>query len=351
MRGCRELTSLLYLIVAFTLATKNYNHFVSTEVASVDAVSQIDDIFKGHSVASDVFSLSRTPPVAGLCVALVCLVVRSLTGPEQTAAVAYTILIWVWLEKCSIAAEASLWSDIMGCLWPWLLLMSVLQLSGLMLGHELLHQRKLPRFWSCLVLAQNGYLAYIWEHVYHHAHAGSHRDLASTTRHTSIYSFLLYRYPTHIRSALRYYPMALGLTSAVGIGYIALIAMLFSTRTALILTATTLLHWMVVDSFTYLSHYAVIDLTDSDIAWDSYLPSVLCPFFYGIHMHTEHHYGPSSLAGTLTPIKGRGNLRYPYTLPWAITMAFIPPLWYYMTDPIIDRAIALQGTSQGPPID
>merc|ERR1712003_236240 len=93
---------------------------------------------------------------------------------------------------------------ILQVLLPNLVLLFLPQVTGLMLGHELLHKPKISRAWYWLVLMQNGYLVYAWEHVHHHKKAGSLTlDMASTPRHCSVYRFLATRYPTHIQNAAR----------------------------------------------------------------------------------------------------------------------------------------------------
>ena len=119
------------------------------------------------------------------------------------------------------------------------------------LGHELLHKplssrASFPRLtrslWTSLVLIQNGYLVYIWEHRFHHKHAGTDLDLASTRRHTSMFVYLG-RYPTHIRNSLRHFPSALVATSVVMVVYVVGIAMVFSRATAMIFCGMMLINW------------------------------------------------------------------------------------------------------------
>jgi hypothetical protein len=260
---------------------------------------------------------------------------RVLAGPckEPAVAVTYTSLSLLFLQRVTLCLSDQ--ADELS-LWPVVGIMVVVQLGGLMLGHELLHQSALSsRFWPVLVLLQNGYAVYIWEHRFHHKHAGSVLDLASTPRGMSIYSYLLARYPTHIRSSLRHFPAAFFATTLAFAAYVAAVAAAFSQATAGFLLAMTLAHWFFVDSFTYTSHYGVVGLPSGDISWDCHMRSILMPFFYGIEHHTDHHYGPSHLAGALA---GRGRLKYPVCLEVALLKAFVPPLWFGMTDPILDAA-------------
>merc|ERR1719506_2963218 len=98
-----------------------------------------------------------------------------------------------------------------------------------------------------------------------------------------------------------------------------------------------LINWFVVDAFTYTTHYGVVHLGSGDIAWDAIMDPLTGTFFYGIMNHTDHHYSPSHPAGDL---RGRGRLRYPVGIFLSVLVAFVPPLWYRMTDPVMDAAVA-----------
>jgi hypothetical protein len=269
-------------------------------------------------------------PPSLLVVLVLWIATRCFAGCEQAAAVAYTSFILAYYRQCDLVSkEGDAVPD-----W-WFVVLAIVQLSGLMLGHELLHKPKTSRFWACLVLSQNGYLVYIWEHIFHHRHAGTSLDLASTKRHTSVYEQLLFKYPTHIRSAFRHYPKALLMTSLVFLAYVATIAFCLSQEIAMLFVKMTLFHWLLIDIGTYTSHYGVVGLQSRDIAWDSRMWPFLSPFFYGIEHHPEHHYRISSPARSL---KDRGNLKYPITLELVLLVALVPPFWFRMTDPILDAA-------------
>mmetsp|Transcript_16901 Transcript_16901/g.22116 ORF Transcript_16901/g.22116 Transcript_16901/m.22116 type:complete len:318 (+) Transcript_16901:200-1153(+) len=259
---------------------------------------------------------------------------RAFTNPEKCAAIAYNVTMLTWLYKTQKMFEQEDGTSQQ----RWFshsLLMMVIHLMGLMLGHELLHQR-ISRVWPCMVFGHNGYLVYVWEHIFHHKHAGTEEDYSSSTQGTSIYSFLLSRYPIHLRSSFKFFPQAFFATTTAWIMYITCISLLFSRQTAVFMLYQTFVHWFWVDAFTYTSHYGVISLnSQTSIAWDSEMWWFLVPFFYGIEKHTEHHYAPSRMAKDL---QHRGYLKYPVTLETALATAFVPKKWFAMTDPILDRA-------------
>lgn len=216
--------------------------------------------------------------------------------------------------------------------------LALAHISGLMLGHELMHQQKQSKLWPCLVFIHNGYMVYIWEHKFHHKHVATDKDYSSTQRYTSIYWYLLSRYPIHVRSGFRFSKIPFLLTTVVSLAYYTAIWNLLSAAVGRSFIMMTFLHFLVVDAFTYTSHYGVVDLgVKGEIAWDSEMRWFLRPFFYGIEHHAAHHHMPVRLAKDLSD---HGHLKYPYNLEVALLVAFVPPLWYRLTDPILDRASA-----------
>ena len=283
--------------------------------------------------------------------AVTWIVCRQLVTKECANATSYSTFMLFWLLKCQalleghaeVGAEASGFGLGFALGFQYglrfhLVVLAVVHLSGLMLGHELMHQVKQSKIWPCLVFLHNGYMVYIWEHKFHHKHVATDLDYSSTKRFTNIYWYLLTRYPIHVRSGFRFSKIPFILTTIVSVAYYIAIWQLVSADVAKVFVAMTFVHFALVDAFTYTSHYGVVDLgVKGEIAWDSEMRWFLRPFAYGIEHHAAHHHMPIRLAINL---QDHGHLKYPCNLEVALLTAFVPPLWYKMTHPILDRARA-----------
>lgn len=298
-----------------------------------------------QSVVEGPFATKIDPVLEFSVVLAASLAARFLAGKEQSAAIAYAGLVLSLWQRCSLlmhqpGAEKTIFGGVSSVRSIDIVFISVVQLSGIMLGHELLHQQRNSRFWSCLVLFPGGYASYCWEHVFHHRYAGTELDPASTVRGTSIYKFLQTNYPTHLRSAFRHCPATLACTSAAFVLGASLFAITFSAKTALLFVVVTLVHWFLVDVGTYTSHYGVVGLPrrgradEVNLAWDARMWPIVAPFFYGIEKHVDHHRHPT---WSVDKLDFRGRLRYPVTLEIVVLVAFFPKIWFLMTNPILDR--------------
>lgn len=233
---------------------------------------------------------------------------------------------------------------------------------GITVAHELVHRSSRFEQWlGRLLLMTTWYMHFAIEHVRgHHVHVATPQDPATAPLHTSVYRFWLKTVPAQWRSAWRLEAKRLekhGLSTlslhnemlwflAMQFAFTALIGAWLGWLAVLTFLGSCWVAFSLLEIVNYLEHYGLERKLDprgrpervSPVhSWNSdHIVSRL--FLFELSRHSDHHATASRKYQVLRSFEESPHL--PTGYPGMIVLALIPPLWFRVMNPLVEK---LQG--------
>ena len=230
---------------------------------------------------------------------------------------------------------------------------------GFTVAHELIHRSsKFEQWLGRALLLTTLYMHFAIEHVYgHHKHVGTEEDAATARRGETFYRFLIRSVPDQYRSAWEierkrlkqkkkgfwsYSNEMLGF-QVTQLAWMGLIVWLMSPMVALIYLVNCILAFSLLEAVNYLEHYGLerekderdrYKKVDHHHSWNSdHVVSRM--FLFELSRHSDHHMVASRHYQVLRSLDDSPQL--PTGYPGMILLAVIPPLWFRVMNPLVDR--------------
>lgn len=236
---------------------------------------------------------------------------------------------------------------------------------GITLAHELVHRREKPSYFAGLFLLTSVcYGHFAIEHVLgHHSHVGTEQDPASARRGEGAWRFVFRSFIFQFPAAWRIERTRLDrlkvsswswrnrLLQTWTVSFLLAVSFfLFAGKSGvLFFIAQSLVAVLLLELINYVEHYGLrrsslpngkpepVQLWHS---WDSH--SRLSGWFL-VHLsrHADHHKYP---ARPFTDLEGsKVSPQLPVGYPASVLLATVPPLWYLVMNPRLDRFLEKRG--------
>lgn len=274
-------------------------------------------------------------------------VILWLTVPTQLG-----ILIWF----LTIASHERNFSEAMGIITSMGLMCGVF---GINVAHELGHRTsRAEQFLAQLMLTTSLYPHFFIEHNKgHHKNVATMEDPASARMGESVYAFWLRSImgswlsawnisaKESARKGLRIWswknPMVVYALLIIGIPVT--IGILLGMQTCLYFLAAALIGILLLETVNYIEHYGLSRKKVNEFRYQDVEPihSWNADFRLGrivlfdLTRHSDHHYEPSKPYQVLTSMNASSQL--PAGYPAMMLLSLIPPLWYRVMHPLIQR--------------
>ncbi len=234
----------------------------------------------------------------------------------------------------------------------------LLGVSGINVAHELGHrQHPFDRWLAKLLLLPTLYSHFTLEHNYgHHVHVGTPGDPATARKNQPLYFFFIrsitlgYRNAWKIEKRMQEKKQKSFLHSEIlwaHAAHLVLLAFVFQVSGwggLLTYLVTALVGVLALESVNYIEHYGLIRKRLSSgryepmregHSWNSNHELGRIVLFELVR-HADHHYQTTRKYQMLRHLDESPQL--PYGYPMSIVIAFIPPLWFGLMNPRVDRA-------------
>jgi alkane 1-monooxygenase len=235
---------------------------------------------------------------------------------------------------------------------------------GFTVAHELIHRSsKFEQWLGQALLLTTLYLHFAIEHVYgHHKHVGTEEDAATARKGETFYRFLIRSVPEQYRSAwnierkrlkkkkksfwsLSNEMLGFQMTQMVWIG---LIYVLMGAVVTIVYVISCILAFSLLEAVNYLEHYGLerekndrdrYEKVDHHHSWNSdHVVSRM--FLFELSRHSDHHMVASRHYQVLRSLDEGPQL--PTGYPGMILLAMIPPLWFRVMNPLVDKVHTYQ---------
>lgn len=243
----------------------------------------------------------------------------------------------------------------------------------IVVGHELVHSNsKFDRTVGGLLLCLVCYASFKIEHVRgHHDHVATPEDPSSAKRGQSFYAFLPTAILRNIHKAWELERKRLAGSSRTGkilrnemLGWTVIELLLVFTilftlgaLAAFFFVISALVAIAVLELINYVQHYGLrrrrledgnYERVDKNHSWNS--PYWYTQFiFANLMRHSDHHLYEKRPYQILRVSNDMPLL--PFPVHWCFLIAFIPPLWFWIMDPIVDYYNELNHSSDGRDMD
>lgn len=235
----------------------------------------------------------------------------------------------------------------------------VLGANGINVAHELGHRnRKYEKWLAEIILVPVFYSHFTTEHnIGHHNYVGTHRDPATAKRNQHVFSFWWQSVTGCFASAIQHqFKISkkknegfISLKNPIVRGwilqmiYLGLIYLFFGTESLLYCINAGIIGFLLLETINYIEHYGLSrKLTGANTyerisarhSWNSdhtFGRIIL----YELTRHSDHHYHTGKKYQILDHIDPSPQL--PCGYPAAILISFIPPVWYKMVHPVLDK--------------
>jgi alkane 1-monooxygenase len=233
---------------------------------------------------------------------------------------------------------------------------------GFTVAHELIHRSsKFEQSLGRALLLTTFYMHFAIEHVYgHHKHVGTEEDAATARKGETFYRFLVRSVPDQYRSAWEIERKRLkkkkkGFWSfsnemlgfqVTQLAWLATIFWLMGPVVALLYIVSCVLAFSLLEAVNYLEHYGLerekderdrYQKVDHHHSWNSdHVVSRM--FLFELSRHSDHHMVASRHYQVLRSLDDSPQL--PTGYPGMILLAVIPPLWFRVMNPLVDRVHA-----------
>jgi alkane 1-monooxygenase len=230
---------------------------------------------------------------------------------------------------------------------------------GFTVAHELIHRSsKFEQSLGRALLLTTLYMHFAIEHVYgHHKHVGTEEDAATARKGETFYRFLIRSVPDQYRSAweierkrLKKKKKGFWSFSNEMLGFqvtqlvwLATIFWLMGPVVALLYTVSCFLAFSLLEAVNYLEHYGLerekderdrYEKVDQHHSWNSdHVVSRM--FLFELSRHSDHHMVASRHYQVLRSLDDSPQL--PTGYPGMILLAIIPPLWFRVMNPLVDK--------------
>ena len=235
---------------------------------------------------------------------------------------------------------------------------------GFTVAHELIHRSsKFEQSLGRALLLTTLYMHFAIEHVYgHHKHVGTEEDAATARKGETFYRFLVRSVPDQYLSTCeierkRLQKKKKGFWSfsnemlgfqVTQLAWLATIFWLMGPVVALLYIASCVLAFSLLEAVNYLEHYGLerekderdrYEKVDHHHSWNSdHVVSRM--FLFELSRHSDHHMVASRHYQVLRSLDDSPQL--PTGYPGMILLAVIPPLWFRVMNPLVDRVHARQ---------
>ena len=230
---------------------------------------------------------------------------------------------------------------------------------GFTVAHELIHRSsKFEQSLGRALLLTTLYMHFAIEHVYgHHKHVGTEEDAATARKGETFYRFLIRSVPDQYRSAweiewkrLKKKKKGFWSFSNEMLGFqvtqlvwLATIFWLMGPVVALLYIVSCFLAFSLLEAVNYLEHYGLerekderdrYKKIDHHHSWNSdHVVSRM--FLFELSRHSDHHMVASRHYQVLRSLDDSPQL--PTGYPGMILLAIIPPLWFRVMNPLVDK--------------
>ena len=230
---------------------------------------------------------------------------------------------------------------------------------GFTVAHELIHRSsKFEQSLGRALLLTTFYMHFAIEHVYgHHKHVGTEEDAATARKGETFYRFLIRSVPDQYRSAweierkrLKKKKKGFWSFSNEMLGFqvtqlvwLATIFWLMGPVVALLYIVSCFLAFSLLEAVNYLEHYGLerekderdrYKKVDHHHSWNSdHVVSRM--FLFELSRHSDHHMVASRHYQVLRSLDDSPQL--PTGYPGMILLAIIPPLWFRVMNPLVDK--------------
>ena len=232
-----------------------------------------------------------------------------------------------------------------------------LGVGGINVAHELGHRTgRFDKWMARLLLLPALYSHFTLEHNYgHHLHVGTHDDPATARKNEPIYLFFLRSIILSYRNAWRIGNRMLEINNKpfwlheVLWGHVFQIVFLgFVFKTAgfsglIYYLCAALVGILALESVNYIEHYGLVrkklssgryEPMKENHSWNSNHELGRIALFELVR-HADHHYQTTRKYQTLRHLDNSPQL--PFGYPMSIMMALIPPVWFRVMNPKLDR--------------
>ena len=230
---------------------------------------------------------------------------------------------------------------------------------GGLAGHEFIHRRGWERALGVAVYASVNYAHFCVTHIAgHHRFVGLHRDWGTARRGESVYAFLVRAVGVaglasfRLESArLRRQGLRWWSTENFVLRYLAFQLVLWSTLyvasgpvTVAVFGLASAMAIVLMEIVNYVSHYGLTRSVDgagrpepvqNKHSWESN-NKVTNWFIFNAGKHSHHHRHPTHTHDELTLCHEKAYL--PHGLPLMTLIALVPPLYFRLMNPLVDRA-------------
>ncbi len=230
---------------------------------------------------------------------------------------------------------------------------------GITVAHELVHRASRFEQWLGRILLMTAwYMHFAIEHVRgHHVHVATPNDPATAPLHTSIYAFWLKTVPAQWRSAWqleakrlkKHGRPVLSLRNEmlwfliIQTAFTTLIGVWLGLLGVVCFLGSCLVAFSLLEIVNYLEHYGLSRETDErgrpervrpEHSWNSdHVVSRM--FLFELSRHSDHHATASRKYQVLRSFEESPHL--PTGYPGMIVLALIPPLWFRVMDPLVEK--------------
>ena len=230
---------------------------------------------------------------------------------------------------------------------------------GITVAHELVHRSTRFEQWlGRLLLMTTWYMHFAIEHVRgHHLHVATTKDPATAPIHTSVYRFFFKTVPAQWRSAWQLEVRRLnkhGYSTislhnemlwflVIQAGFTAIVGVWLGFLATLIFLGSCLIAFSLLEIVNYLEHYGLERKVDRYGRPESVSPLhswnsdhvVSRMFLFELSRHSDHHATASRKYQILRSFDESPHL--PTGYPGMIVLALIPPLWFRVMDPLVEK--------------
>lgn len=261
------------------------------------------------------------------------------------------LLGWVWNNS-----EAAIWVRI-----GWVLSVALCTGGlGITVAHELIHRRSLLERWiGRLLLMTVLYMHFAIEHVRgHHAKVGTCEDPATARKGTDVYRFIATTIPGQLKSAwnlevarLRKHQKPIWsfrnemlLFAAMQSLWLSLIGWCFGAMFLLVYLTVAMISFLLLEMINYVEHYGLernqlpngrYEAVRDHHSWNSDHRASRALLFE-LTRHSDHHLVATRPYQILRSPEAQTEL--PSGYPGMILLALIPPVWFAVMDPRVERA-------------
>ncbi len=230
---------------------------------------------------------------------------------------------------------------------------------GINVAHELGHRNKKYEQWmSKALLLTSLYMHFFIEHNRgHHANVSTPEDPASSRRGQTLYAFWIRSVALSYLSAWKIENRRLRkkgvavislqnemlLYHFVQVAFVALIYALFGLQAMLLFVVAAVAGFLLLETVNYIEHYGLqrekedhgrYERVKAHHSWNSDHP-VGRLLLFELSRHSDHHYRAGRKYQVLRHIDNTPQM--PTGYPGMMILALVPPLWFAVMDPLVDK--------------